>query len=616
MAINYRHTALAGLLLTGVVTFLTSCKEGDAIFSDINHPEADYVLEDPNSFVTVTLALNVSSQQDNGTRLPVDAIQHQGNNFRGLQDFTLIPFAVADPTASPDPVVKTDTPIDGSVNGLSRRENTYNYIDEQTVDVSIGTNAYLCYAKAIPTAPATKFYYGSTLPDYTTLTPQAITFNPDYICADASTAVSAAQALTDYLTTIANSSYTDGESNTTYWRTATHARLKTIFANFTNNVNGEQLVFAGSSVNVLALVNQLYGVVASLSFDPTANPTEYGIRQAILDNILATGVTPTYDTTDPTLVTGVEGLPTSMTGFPASTDLPDGAAALKWNSTSNAFELQTTSTSVTPINSLTQYVYPAELYYYDNSAIRTSNASQSVAYSNPNWSEVLAYYTTNNVVELSTRSIAIKDPMDYAVGCLEAYVWANSATLTDADFNNVELGTGIGYNNFPLTGFLLGGQYRQQFDFTPADSTKAEGIIYDKTLGNTVYLAPATDANGDGQPDNPSYFYTLSLQTFDETSVKIILEFQNNSDQPFRGRDGLVYPGTKFYLVGTISSPLNDRVITKDHITKIGIRINSLADAYNVIPDLLTVTREFNVVNIGITKWDDTSTGTKNIYNW
>lgn len=616
MAINYRHTALAGLLLTGVVTFLTSCKEGDAMFSDINHPEADYVLEDQNSFVTVTLALNVSSQQDNGTRLPVDAIQHQGNNFRGLQDFTLIPFAVADPTASPDPVVKTDTPIDGSVSGLSRRENTYNYIDEQTVDVSIGTNAYLCYAKAIPTAPATKFYYGSTLPDYTTLTPQAITFHPDYICPDASTATTAANGveLFAYLNKIANSYYNDG-ATTTYWRESSNTHMKRLFDTFINKVNGEEKVIAGSSANVLALVDELYQAIATLNFNQTDNPTEYGIRQVILTNIASSGVFVSHDTTNPTLVS-VDSLPTSMRGFPASTNLPDGAAALKWNSTNNAFELQTTSTSVTPINSLTQYVYPAELYYYDNSAIRTSNASQSEAYSNPNWSEVLAHYSPNNVVELSTRSIAIKDPMDYAVGCLEAYVWANGATLTDADFKNVELGDGTGYNNFPLTGFLLGGQYRQQFDFTPADSTVAEGIIYDKTVGNTVYLAPATDANGDGQPDNPSYFYTLSLQTFDETSVKIILEFQNNSGQTFRGRDGLVYPGTKFYLVGTISSPLNDRVITKDHITKIGIRINSLADAYNVIPDLLTVTREFNVVNIGITKWDDTSTGTKNIYNW
>ena len=62
-------------------------------------------------------------------------------------------------------------------------------------------------------------------------------------------------------------------------------------------------------------------------------------------------------------------------GYPASIKLPDGAAVVQWNSTQEKFNPVLQTTTQANINSLNRFVYPAPLWYYANSRIKTSTCS-------------------------------------------------------------------------------------------------------------------------------------------------------------------------------------------------------------------------------------------------
>ena len=93
--------------------------------------------------------------------------------------------------------------------------------------------------------------------------------------------------------------------------------------------------------------------------------------------------------------------------YPSSLGLPDGSTALRWND--GAFTVRTTTTPLDNINNVTRYTYPAELWYYANSAIRTSRDEVSkTTYESTYWDELLShYYTTGSEVTSETKSVAI-----------------------------------------------------------------------------------------------------------------------------------------------------------------------------------------------------------------
>ena len=75
--------------------------------------------------------------------------------------------------------------------------------------------------------------------------------------------------------------------------------------------------------------------------------------------------------------------------------------------------------------------------------------------------------------------------------------------------------------------------------------------------------------------------------------MRFALEFVNDSNNDFRGADGIIFRGTKFYLVGTIdvtggqSEDYKNRAFTKNYITQGTVKISSLKQAYPYLPDLL-----------------------------
>lgn len=603
---------------------------------------ADDALEpvSPTEAVTVDLALSVSAQH-NGTRLSAATTQQASSDFRGIDSWLLIPFATT------TTVTASDSPLNGTIRpAFTRQGTTYNYLDQNVVDVAIGTGAYLCYGRAERTSIGSstgiatdKFVNGSTLakfddPDYNGgYAPSTITFSPEPICTDESFLIDPkGVALLSYMNAIAQASVT--KASTTYtWSDdpALDPALRRIFHSFTyyDETNSNYKPFAGSSTSVKALVTMVYNALNALSFGD--GTWQASLKSTVLNKITE-GLTIDTDytidaTTDEITITS---LGTSRDGFPASSGLPDGAAAIQWDADNDQFKLLT-ATTITPttpaiFSSMEQLVYPAELWYYANSTIRTATSSKAAYYNDASWSNVLGHYSPSTVGP-DTRSIAIYDPLQYGVGCVEVYVQATAVTLSDAMSTPIALthGQGNAVDNFPLTAVLLGGQHRQQFDFTPVPAVspnEPEGILYDPQVGydadsGTGSISLRQDEQTTAQYPATGTCYTLSLQTRDGDDVPIILEFLNNSGEPFYGIGGVVAPGMRFYLVGTVTAPSpTGAVVVQDCKTQLVVNIASLANAYNVIPPLQTAQSGLTVVNVGIRQWTNVGTVSHPVYNW
>jgi hypothetical protein len=187
------------------------------------------------------------------------------------------------------------------------------------------------------------------------------------------------------------------------------------------------------------------------------------------------------------------------------------------------------------------------------------------------------------------------------VAHLSATIASKSSSLPDADGNHIE----VEYQSkpsFPVTGIIICGQHPVDFEFkvkttATGGSTGDELFIYDRHLGGSPYLKFGDPASGP--------FETLALQNEDGKDVTIMLELENQSGKNFKGEDGIVYNGTKFYLTGIIKlsessnksekDDVKKRVFTQDHTTTVTMKVQTLAHAYNVMPNILSGRLEIGV---------------------
>lgn len=145
---------------------------------------------------------------------------------------------------------------------------------------------------------------------------------------------------------------------------------------------------------------------------------------------------------------------------------------------------------------------------------------------------------------------------------------------------------------------LIGDQRKVDFQFAPNKDDK-QYTIYDKELSGINATTTDSKANN-----------TLVLETRADENVNVLLELTNNTGKRFKGKDGYVPAGAKFYLLGTLT-PSNstnyekdklDQVFKQDYVTTANFTIKQnvkdassnpnqnqgLGAAYNVIPDLRT----------------------------
>ena len=527
----------------------------------------ELVLEDNPTLQQYDLVFSVGRQA--GMRMASDVVQAEGEAFRGLQGVLVIPFM----TEGNVDVTTTDEPLIGSSSGTQNDKvagRNYYYIEN--CPLSRGTNHVLAYGQAATltnkTAPSLNGKLETTLVNR--IVPSDITFSLTSI-RDKYDAPEGALALAYYLSEIAR---------TPEWSTTTN-ELKDLYLDFIHADPEGTGMLPGSAAHITAYVAVLREKLVALKthFDGVSDEEGSAMCDAIIAKI-----------DDATLKACLTN------GYPGSLGLPDGAAAIRW--TGSGFSVRTQTTTLDNINGIIRYTYPAELWYYVNSAIYTSIQEVTKStYSSLPWNDLLTtYFQANGSVNADTKSVAVKDPLQYGVGRLQMTLQTIEGELLDSKDESLD------YDNdatkLPMTAVIIGGQHTVGFDFKPImdeQSDEDARFIYDTQVGNTGTVN------------------TLVLQSYDGEKVPIILEFQNNTEHSFAGKDGIVYPGTKFYLIGMIDpadatnkddanvATVKERVFTQDYTTIVTTKVNSLANAYSCLPDLLQPRLE-----IGIqvqTKW-------------
>ncbi len=598
---------------------LTGCQRQDEV-TETPATEPSYVLAD------LALSLPPSSS---GTRLdPGVTSGGAANSFRGISKLSIIPFTKRGKIAKSDQpsFIEISNPIsDYTQIDESNNNELYRYYEK--VFLNHGVASFLTYGQGTKTGKPIeakdvddKVFYGSLIskvagvemtyiPDRLSVTAGDLSFELETIYNDRDEEENLiipaeAQAIADYLTYIAD---------TPGWKVVENENLQVLYSSYINFLgSGKYGVIAGSAENVKAYVNELYNKLQLLITHDFYNDEPLKtLAEAIQGRILNS------ENGFIKFIIGVTDNKVTSLGsdtydkYPSIKHLPDGAAVLQWGNKSGKFcfipKIQTTNTA--NVSSMNRYTYPAELYYYGNSLIKTSNDEvlKSAYTGKTTWKDVVDdLYTSGSVVSSNTKAVAIVNPMQYAVARLQGTVQATNSTLKDADNTTVS----VTNNSFPITGLIVSGQYPVNFDFTPkldGASEDNEHFVYDSYLGSDpLYLTTS----------QTSPFYTLVMQTHDLEDVTIILELENNSDMDFKGENGIVYRGTKFYLAGKVElsngdatavveserDDVSNRVFTQDHTTVISMKVSSLAKAYNVMPNIQSGRLEVGVeINL---KWE------------
>jgi len=549
---------LYGLLLGMMIA---SCATKDDVAFDVVKEPTEPVARE------VELLMSIGDRAMEPRLAP--AVTHRAAAFQGMDLLVAIPYRTNNAAVSvtDDPLID----IVGATEEMNRVENHNNYYVNHC-SLMTTTDRMLVYGKAKPSHDDPTYdpaIHGklSNLPTIRTKT-ENITFSLSSI---QSTTLpdDEATALASYMTTIAK---------TTGWSTTEDPMLKSYYLDFIRS-NGEGGgLMSGAAANIKAFVAALKVVLQER-------------RPAVVDAI---------KTVIDAIITNIDAQNSIANNtYPRSIGLPDGAAVIRW--TGEEFEVRTTTTTLDNINGINRYTYPAELVFFTDSPIRTSaEAVSETTYQNMStstlWSAFLnQHYNGSTAVSTNTKAVAVENPLQYGVANLQLTLTGMSEVLMDAKDVPV---TNAMMSTLPLKGVIIGGQHTVGHNMKPrGEQTDVDGrFIYETTIneGNNIS--------------------TLVLQSYDDEKVPVILELENKTEHAFTGKDGIVYPDTRFYLIGLID-PANkkedgkdytNRVFTQDYTTTMAMSVASLANAYTSMPDLLAPRLEVGVQVV--TKWIQATT--------
>ena len=599
---NFIYATLSAIALVGAMS-LSACSTSEDV-EDVN-PTFDG--EAVKTQFTISLPFNNANTRQTG-----DIVQEGAQNgttidlnkFRGISDIVLIPFSNATDRTNRlgenvnlgkdkllQPVTTNNVNSIPSGNLLAS-SNAVLYND---VTIPVGTSAFIFYGKALETDDK-EFEEGRLTPAGLTGETAGITFTPTPILTTTPD-ITKGTALATYVSSIAAASSDNGTPDNTT------DDIEYIWAKCANSSNENESWYnaglgelyteftkmkAGASSYVQAAVQDLYK-----SIYKNTDVVSVAIRTAILNETYVTNKTEALTSGTLTFAEGING-------YPGNINMPEGAAALEWNAATpkvasavaNANFGDATNLETMNLVKMKDIVYPAALYYYVDSKIQTSNTSQIGKYDGTNdWTTILGNYTGASV-STATRSVAIKDPVQYAVGRLDVTV--KKMDKTDYYDRNGEK-IAIPAAGYQLTGVLIGGQKAVDYKFTQTGTD--EYTIYDKTINSAPnYVTASTDA---------TTTYTMALETGATQSVYVALEFLNTGDD-FQGFDGVVKKNCKFYMIAKLDpsattgvnkpSEYAGGVFKQDYKTLAGFTFGAgssttpggFANAYTTVPDLRT----------------------------
>ena len=563
---------LTKLAYLGAIAFVgigfTACSSDDDAVE--NNPSFD------GKAVKTQFAINIPRAATPSSRMSADNTQNNNSNFLGMEKIHLLSFA-GEPgttgyTASTSDIGLADI---STTPGISSISSSKIYSD---VNVPVGTSHFLFYAVAPQGTDANSKFSKGVLDATIGASTDAINFKLQQIATsidnDEQTQL---LSVLNAVATVTN--WKDQDANST--------GLGKLYASFIK-------LKAGSANSIRAALENLYNAVAIW-----ADGAEDG-NKTIATAIRTAITTGGYFTA--TNNSGVYTLSTSLK-YPRNINLPDGAVQLAFDSQNNSFSYgsQSSLTSIPNLNPTT-LTYPASLYYFISTDIRTSTSTyDNWPTSVSDWASDLttfwnSFNSTDAKVTATTRAIALKKNIQYGVANLKLSAYCTAQKLSDAtrgSEGSTAKTVNVPADGFKITGVIIGGQPTQVgYNFLPADAQSLTQHIYDKDVASTMCARYATNAT------DATVNYTMVLPnqlggSNTEQPVSFAIEFKNNSSVEFQGVDGVVPVGGKFYLVGklvptnqTLTGVTNPSVFMPDYQTTVTAKISTLKNAYNTIPDL------------------------------
>ena len=544
-------------MLASAVAF-TGCK------GDQNAPQKQ------QEVVKTQFSIAMPNQLSNGARrMPSTSVLKGGlTDFTGMKDIVLVPFAKQGVPNSSDVRLSTNITLDPfeKVN-LVATANAKFYND---VNIPLSTGSFLFYAQANvdQSDEAKKFNAGSIVPTGMTGEPASFLFNLEPIKgASYSDALAASQSggkLLAYLNSVAAA--TDGTKAWYQYTTADNDAMRAMFQTYS------ELKYL-SSFGVARVMSDLYKSLEPLA---ASNTLAANIRTAINNPVYVDNIT-----------SNVVTLKSEINNFPGDIFLPDGAISIRWNGTS-AFIEGLYPNMTKPEN----FTYPAALWYYTASPIKTSNTSKQTMYDgSKDWTAILAAHTDAVSVNSKTRAVAIKELIQFAVARLDVAVKLDNASLEDnsdhAEGATDPLVTKVDCSaGFPVTAVFVGGQQAVNYEFT-STGAGTEYTIYDKNMNKNTMKATTSlsDVN-----------HTLVLANKKDAKVRIAVELQNEIRDFYGFEDQLIPLHGKFYVVAELDpttiaagdDKTNGQVFKQDFTTKANLTLLNLRKAYSTLPDLRT----------------------------
>lgn len=543
--------------------------------------------------IKTEFAISIPDQASNGAKRMPSANVPEDNDFLGMKNIALIPFV------KQGAITSTDTRLGGTniagitdiaADGLTATGNAKVY---SNISIPLATASFLIYAQSAPTGTnhqigklvATGIEDGAAAGIHFDLA--SILGEAEKDLDDVYTDATAVKLIT-LLNNVANA--TDGATPTpkkwkNYVMGIDDEGMSTLFAEY-------KTMSAFSSFKVGRMLMNLYTTVEPYksgkpgAAEPVASLADH-IQQAIEE-----AITVTREGGVATGAVTAMVLKNDYDGYPANLGLPEGAVRIKYDAvTTEAFvacEEGDYNTQTNPI----LYAFPASLWHYANSTIKTADISMNTQLTSANpWADIIAAYTAQSkpaYVNAGTKSVAIVNPIQYAVGRFDVQVKLVTTTLKDQAGHDVTMPVG----GFPVTAVFVGNQRRVMFDFTPTTESAPLFTIYDNALTGIYASTALSNVNSLFVLETPAA--TVAPTEASATAdVQIALELTNTSTGDFYGANGQLIPKDgKFYLIATLTasnaSETEKKVFKQDYKTTAQLTVKSLANAYSVIPDLRT----------------------------
>ena len=671
---KYFNYAFAGAIAFLGTCGFTACSSDDDVV-EVEQPQ-EKVADNPTydaatGLVKSQFVLNIASKAQ--TRSGATTVQAGGENFRGIDNTLLFAFQTngkgfVDATfAAADAATRYDLGMVAAAGTLDNDGSNSHRILELAMPT--GTDAMLFYGKAIK----------GTNPDYNeigkvtysisgkTATGFSFTLNPRV--GDANRFKYTAELLAAIMTKVINVEGTYTVNTTTYPDWTGAASLTSTWKDLNPTTQGRELtpledilykafttltsyganeLRGGSSKAVLTTIRDLYSVTLKVVAATATSPYEELARH------IATAIN-TQITTYFTSVTGspingfkgVDGIKSSMgaswnSNWDAVTDeeladfpvvtftLPEGCAQLAYSATENKFTHKTPGTSLLDRTTTTDpaaYQFPAELMYYCNSGVRTSNKEKTSSSGYPNgvanWDDNTKWDSdwSGTSVTSATRATAMTKNVNYGVAMLKTTVQIKEG-LTQLEDNRAALNPGETNKSFDpsnidftWTGVIIGGQPASvDWQFLPTAPT-FDKLVYDNRVTGLAAGTALPKAAGSASAPNYTILFDNYIESATQNKVRVALQFVNNGED-FWGRDNLIRAGQTFYLVAELDptgmeipaanwdsyyqippldasgvSTKTTRVFVQDYMTTANFKFDNnttktLQNAYVTIPDL------------------------------